>query len=435
MDVYLQLQLYKPSYSYQGTETYYVVKKYSGNATSVDIPAYYEGYPIREIASGAFEKNAVVTTVNIPYTVTAIGSYAFSGCSSLKQIILPEGIETIAASTFSNCTVLTSVAIPNTVTAIYSNAFAKCTSLETIQLPNALTDIGYSAFQGCTSLKSINIPGTVAEIEYCTFSQCNNLENVVLNEGLKRISFGAFSSPKLTKLIIPKSVTYIDADSFDYSSYGECSNIVFFCRSAVMPSGWETGWNIGRPVIWGYDESTHKDPTYTFVTNGGSPIASRTQTLIPTAPVSTKSGYVLIGWYDNPSFFGEAIDFPYYNITKTTLYAKWMLASEYYNGTSFERAYNITLGRDIKVNLVTIGQQIYYRFVPTESRSYTITSSQKPYIYCYLYDSLHKQLKYDYAASYDCVSITYNLEAGKEYYIMIKHWSSAGTGSCTFEIN
>lgn len=67
-----------------------------------------------------------------------------------------------------------------------------------------------------------------------------------------RSSFGAFGCPKLKKLIIPSTVKWIDSDAFDYSYSGTCSNVSFYCRAESMPSGWEAGWNLGRPVVWGY---------------------------------------------------------------------------------------------------------------------------------------------------------------------------------------
>ena len=247
MDVYLQMELQG-----YGSNQYYVVTKYSGTATTVDIPATYKGYPVKGIGYGAFRNCSKITTINIPSTITSIGGSAFSGCTSLKKIVIPNGVTSIEDSTFSGCSSLTSVTIPDSVTFIGESAFAYCTSLTSIELPEKLKTMENYAFAGCSKLKSINIPGTVKEIEYCTFKECNNLETVILNEGLEEISFGAFGCPKLKKLIIPSSVKRIDSDAFDYSYSGTCSNVTFYCRAESMPSGWEAGWNAGRPVVWGY---------------------------------------------------------------------------------------------------------------------------------------------------------------------------------------
>lgn len=254
-----------------------------------------------------------------------------------------------------------------------------------------------------------------------------------MNEGLEEINSGAFGSSKLTKLIIPKSVTYISGDAFDYSSYGVCSNIVFYCRASVMPGGWQSGWNFGRPIIWGYDESTYSDPTYTFETNGGTAVSSMTQTQILAAPVSTKTGYVLAGWYDNASFSGNAVSFPYYSASKTTLYAKFVTESEYYNGTSFDWAIPITAGSSETVVIDTAGERVYYKFTPTETKSYTIRSQGGLDTYGYLYNSSKSQIKYNDGTS--DFTITYTLTAGSTYYIAVELYRSSATGTFTLTVS
>jgi hypothetical protein len=61
-----------------------------------------------------------------PYTVTAIGSYAFYGCSSLTAITIPTSVATIEGGAFRYCRGLTSITIPNSVTSIGEGAFYRC---------------------------------------------------------------------------------------------------------------------------------------------------------------------------------------------------------------------------------------------------------------------------------------------------------------------
>lgn len=60
-----------------------------------------------------------------------------------------------------------SIDIPNSVTKIGSGAFYGCSSLESIDIPNSVTEIGYGAFSGCCALKNIII-------------RCKNIENVAV---------------------------------------------------------------------------------------------------------------------------------------------------------------------------------------------------------------------------------------------------------------
>ena len=87
-----------------------VVSGYVGNISEVVIPS-------------TIEINGTT------YNVTSIGEYAFSGCSSLTSIMIPESVTSIGNSAFSDCSSLTSIMIPESVTSIGSYAFSRCSSL------------------------------------------------------------------------------------------------------------------------------------------------------------------------------------------------------------------------------------------------------------------------------------------------------------------
>ena len=82
------------------------------------------------------------------YFVTSIG-YAFSGCSGLTSIEIPNSVTNIGDNAFSGCSGLTSIEIPNSVTSIENYAFSGCSGLTSIEIPNSVTSIGDEAFQDC----------------------------------------------------------------------------------------------------------------------------------------------------------------------------------------------------------------------------------------------------------------------------------------------
>ncbi len=117
--------------------------------------------------SGTIPTNLTIpSTVYIddtPYTVTAIGSYAFYGCSSLTSINIPEGVTSIGNWAFEDCTSLTSINIPESVKTIGNDAFNFCRSLTSINIPDGVTTIGEYAFCNCY-MRTINIPASVTTI-------------------------------------------------------------------------------------------------------------------------------------------------------------------------------------------------------------------------------------------------------------------------------
>ena len=113
-----------------------------------------------------------VTYSGTTYSVKSIGGSAFSGCTGLTSIEIPNSVTSIGDFTFSGCTGLTSIEIPNSVTNIGSSAFRGCTGLTSIEIPNSVTSIGSSAFSGCTGLTSIEIPNSVTSIGSSAFYGC-----------------------------------------------------------------------------------------------------------------------------------------------------------------------------------------------------------------------------------------------------------------------
>ena len=157
----------------------------------------------------------------IPDSVTSIGAYAFSYCSSLTSITIPDSVTAIPDYAFQWCSSLTSITIPDSVTSIGYYAFRDCSSLTSITMPDSVTSIGSSAFSYCSSLTSITIPDSVTRIGYKAFYDCDNLISITLPDSVTSIGDEAFyDCSSLTCITIPESVTSIGSSAF----YG-CSSL------------------------------------------------------------------------------------------------------------------------------------------------------------------------------------------------------------------
>ena len=174
----------------------------------VTVPEEVKGYKVVKIQPNSFDYSYYITSVSLPNTLTAIGSYAFSGCTSLTDITLPASLTAIGSSAFYGCTGLTSIELPASLTSIGSSVFYGCTGLTSIELPASLTSIGSSAFYGCTGLTSIELPASLTSIGHYAFYGCTGLTCIELPASLK------------SSIELPASLTSIGT-----SAFSNCTNI------------------------------------------------------------------------------------------------------------------------------------------------------------------------------------------------------------------
>ena len=168
-----------------------------------------------KIGKSTFSGCSSLKSIVLPSTIIDIGHRAFYGCSCLMEVVLHEGIIQIGSKAFGHCSSLQSITLPSSLTVIDNCTFSNCINLEQVVLNEGLYKIGQSAFYDCSSLKSITIPSTVTKIGKSAFANCNRLTEIVLNDGLKKIGNFAFNECKsLQSITIPFTVIEIDQNAF-----------------------------------------------------------------------------------------------------------------------------------------------------------------------------------------------------------------------------
>lgn len=197
----------------------------------------------RVIYSYAFEGSAL-TTLALHDKVTNIGSYALSGCESLKSIHIPDTVTTIGEGAFYYCTALESITGMNGVKTIDDRAFYNCRNLSTLDLGNDLKKIGSNALgytlslplkeenniyyigskknpylvlvrAGNKTLQSYPINGNTKIIYNSAFANCSNVLALTVPNGVHRIGEEAFRGCKKLKILtLPTSLLTLDNQAF-----------------------------------------------------------------------------------------------------------------------------------------------------------------------------------------------------------------------------
>ena len=129
-------------------------RSFGGNVTQISVAAgnpVYEsvGNCVIETASKTLVWGCAASVIPDDGSVTSIGSYAFSGLSQLKEIVIPASVKEIGGSAF------------------YSSG------LEKVVLSEGLETIGMFAFSYCEHLSEINIPSSVKTIYTSAFYAAN----------------------------------------------------------------------------------------------------------------------------------------------------------------------------------------------------------------------------------------------------------------------
>lgn len=94
--------------------------------------------------------DGTITVGGVQVQVLSIGGYAFNYASSIKTVVINEGILSIGDNAFEGCSSLQTVSLPSTLSSIGSWAFYDCLNLKYVLIPSSVTAIGESAFANCS---------------------------------------------------------------------------------------------------------------------------------------------------------------------------------------------------------------------------------------------------------------------------------------------
>lgn len=208
-----------------------------------------EGYSF----GSQYHSNPDLISVDIPETVTKIGSGAFYDCTNLVEVKLPNGLTIIESRTFAGCSSLTSISIPSSITTIGAFSFSGSgitkiilndsktslllkseqgrnvlgTNLEEIYIGRNIETLCISGLGNYTlefyklageNIKKITIGGHATIITEYFYSDLKKLETVIIEEGILEIEKGAFMDSYCNNMYLPKSANQIAGYAFARTS-------------------------------------------------------------------------------------------------------------------------------------------------------------------------------------------------------------------------
>ncbi len=277
-----------------------ILVKYTGTAQTVSVPA-----SVTEIGAEAFAGNTTMTTLQFKgNNVETIAYRAFSGCSGLREVKLPDSVKTLGDGAFNNCTALEKITFGKNVSRLGINPFSDCTVLRDITVPKENTE--FKVEDGClydfgkTKLflifpgrkgESYTMPATVTDVAEYAFWNCESIKTITLGNGLKKIPDYAFSNAvSLTGITIPYSVSSIGIKAFSGctnlenvnihsgvnnihdTAFDGCKNLKILAEEGSYAAGYYADWRIrNRQNQAEYEDTGQNGIVFPIVVpNGGS---------------------------------------------------------------------------------------------------------------------------------------------------------------------
>lgn len=209
------------------------------------------------------DKHTDLTEIDLPDTLTSIGSHAFYGQESLKKVEIPENVTEIESAAFAYCTSFTSTEsakLPSKMDYIPARMYQGCSGITEIVIPEGIKTIKSYAYDGLSKVRELEIPESVEEIYSGAFYEMSSLQKVTIPvdyQYLSKLGYPFGKSP-VQEIYYTKGRTGIMPNIRDTSGYdNSCGmRLEYAVRDTLKKVSFEKGvTNIGENAYgnWYYN--------------------------------------------------------------------------------------------------------------------------------------------------------------------------------------
>jgi hypothetical protein len=179
------------------------VQSITSATTTVTLPACDISVTATYIRADAAPSTDFTYTTNNG-TITLTGYVGDGGVVIIPSAINSLPVTSIGSRAFSSCTNVTHVTIPDNVISIGDNAFYYCSRLTSLDLGHGICDIGNWAFN-CCPFKYITIPSSVTNIGGGAFYKCGYLRGVFFESHAPSLGARGFGVTDVTVYYLPET--------------------------------------------------------------------------------------------------------------------------------------------------------------------------------------------------------------------------------------
>ena len=161
----------------------------------------------------AFSGCTALTELTLPDSVTDIGTQCFEGCTALERILFSGDLESVGEDAFKDTAIMAEFLASSQNELIFGGFLLAVKQMpESYTLPAGIVGIGGAALKG--QVTQVILPAGVKYVGRYAFSGCEGLKSVTLPEGVVDLGFSAFAGCALEQIVLPQSLERIEFDTF-----------------------------------------------------------------------------------------------------------------------------------------------------------------------------------------------------------------------------